>query len=323
MNVIASDPGFGNYKVAARNLAGALRTAVIQTAVTRPQAIGQAASGLRTAALREVTFDDGQRFAVGPGAWHWGETISSMDYSALASPERKALFYAAIAEILPAGEYEIDLLVIGLPVALMADSAQMEAVSEGLRSYKLLHEFCIGDGMPYRFSIKAIKALAQPVGAYGDWMIDDELRVRKATKDLEAGVLDIGRNTLDMYVLQGGVVAPRYVHGEKLGVRRLLASLDDQGLDEAELDAALRSGKIRPSQSDMDAWMGQVMGFVEKKWSSLRRFACIIPTGGGSLLLGDALKHELTRRGATVCWPNDPVTANVRGLWKWYARGGK
>lgn len=32
---------------------------------------------------------DGYEFAIGPGAWHWGSLLTSRDYSALASPERR------------------------------------------------------------------------------------------------------------------------------------------------------------------------------------------------------------------------------------------
>jgi hypothetical protein len=27
----------------------------------------------------------------------------------------------------------------------------------------------------------------------------------------------------------------------------------------------------------------------------------------------------LIAKGAAVCWPEDPITANVKGLWKWGA----
>jgi hypothetical protein len=42
--------------------------------------------------------------------------LTSRDYSALASPERKSLAFATLAQILEPGEYDFELMVIGLPV---------------------------------------------------------------------------------------------------------------------------------------------------------------------------------------------------------------
>jgi hypothetical protein len=324
MMLIALDPGFGNTKVC---LDG--RTAVIQTAVSRPRAIGLAASGLHAGRIRTVhviSSSDGAGgeqdglYAVGPHAWLHGDPLTSLDYSALTSAGRNAIFYAALGDLLPAGEHVVEQLIIGLPVSLLKDQAQAQAIKDSLGALKALHEFRLDDkpGL-YRLHIQRIKVIAQPVGAYGDWLIDSDLRVRKGGKEAEIAIMDIGLNTLDLYGMSNFEVEPRFVAGAKVGVRRLLDRLiEDQEME--EMDAELRSGRLRANKEQLAAWLGDILAVVEKSWPSFRRFTAVIPAGGGALLLGDLLRSDLARRGAAIAWPEDPVAANVRGLWKWYAR---
>ena len=127
-------------------------------------------------------------------------------------------------------------------------------------------------------------------------------------------------NTLDLYVIQGWKVAPRFIGGGKLGIRRLLENLNPSGRDLEELDSALRTGSLQPSVEQKTAWLGAILGSVERTWSSLRRFDAVIPTGGGAVVLGELLRSTLAAKGAAVHWPADPVTANVIGFYKWGCR---
>ena len=85
----------------------------------------------------------------------------------------------------------------------------------------------------------------------------------------------------------------------------------------------LRTGRLRPSALDMDSWMAEILNQVEKSWTNLKRFYVVIATGGGASLLGNRLSQALTAKGASVYWPEDPVTSNVIGLWKWGAYGSR
>ena len=319
-SILALDPGYGNTKVCVD-----CRTASIQSAAARPRSIGLAAIGIKTASqARKVTFDQ-YRFAVGPESWHWGDSISSRDYSALATPERRAMFYAVLSELLPPGEYSSDLLVIGLPVPLLQDQTQAEPIFSSLKAYKGEHAFQVSQvenssKASYRLRIDRLKVLAQPVGAYADWLLDNELRPRKGGAQAEVAILDLGMNTLDLYVIQGGRVEPRFVGGGKVGVRRLLELLTGNGHQVEELDAELRAGRLRPAPTDVEAWLAEVLAVIERTWSNLRRFSAVVPTGGGSLVLGERLRLALIAKGAAVHWPENPITANVRGLWKWGSR---
>ena len=82
-----------------------------------------------------------------------------------------------------------------------------------------------------------MKVLAQPVGAYANWLLDEELSLRRSGRKAEVAILDIGFNTLDLYVVQGGQVLPRFVGGGKVGVRRLLNLLNEDDRELEELDS--------------------------------------------------------------------------------------
>jgi hypothetical protein len=314
ISIVALDPGFGNTKVCIEG-----KTAYIQSAVTRPKQIGKAGIGIKVSNhITHVLFDQ-HHFAVGPGSWDWGEPLGSLDYTSLASAEKKSLFYAVLAQLLEPGEYQIQYLMIGLPVPLLEDTSQSENILNSLKAYKGEHHFEV-QGQRYHLSISRLKVLAQPVGAYSDWLIDSDLRVRKNGEQAEVAILDIGMNTLDLFVLQGGRAEPRFVGGAKVGARKLFTSLLPHGMDIEELDALFRSGAYHPTQSELAGWLGEVIGTMERSWANLRRFSAVIPVGGGALILDDLLRSELVAKGAAVYWADDPICANVRGLWKWGSR---
>ncbi len=315
IKVIAVDPGYGAIKVCIDK-----QTILLPSAIARIKEIGKADIGMK-AMSKAATIQNGwYTYAVGEGAWNWGEPLTNRDFSALNSPERMALIFAAIAQILPPGEYVGEVLVLGLPVPLLMDTSQSEAVMNGLKAYKGDHTFETPAGK-YKLTFQKLKVLAQPVGAYASWLLDDELRIRKNGRQAEVAVLDIGMNTLDLYVIQDGKVLPRFIGGAKVGVRRLLEILDSNGHDPEEQDAQLRTGRLKPSKEQLDSWLSEILAAIERTWPSLRRFTTVIPAGGGSALLGDALRMALISKGAAVTWPADPGTTNVNGLWKWGAYG--
>lgn len=317
--VIGLDPGFGNTKVSVDG-----QYATIQSAVSRPRDIGMAAIGFRSAG-RDVPIVtiDGVKFAVGPGSWNKGEPLTSMDYSALTSRERTALFYAALSKVLSVQTANTHLdatLVVGLPVPLMQDPTQAQAVMEALKGYKREHTFTVTRGeatTAYAFTVTRLKVLAQPVGAYMDWLYDETLQARIGGAKAEVAVLDIGMNTLDLYVIQSGQVIDRHVGGAEVGVRRLLEIVTTNGHDIVEMDAQLRNHTLTPDAAALETWLGEILAAVKKTWPQLRRFSTVIPTGGGALVLGDKLTMALVARGATLHKPVDPVAANVNGFCKY------
>jgi len=309
--IIALDPGFGNTKVCVNG-----KISILQSAVARPVSIGLAAAGMKTAdSVRHVEFDSFE-FVVGQGAWRWGQALGSMDYAGLVGPERLALMYAGFAEVAKPGDWGECYLVIGLPVPLMQDQAQMVPILDALKRLKREHVFTSED-KEWRFTITGIKALAQPVGAFMDWLYNKDLLVREGAMKSEVAVVDLGMNTLDLFVVERGQVRPGFLGGEKVGVRRLLNLLSNNGYELAELDSMLRDGRLKAREAEIEIWLGEVLGAIERTWPSLKRFNAVIPAGGGAAMLDSKLTGALAAKGAAIYWPDDPVAANVRGLWKY------
>lgn len=315
--VLAIDPGFGYVKL---KLDGR-PTISLRSAIARMKDIGLAGVGMKTASQAMTIGLGWDHFVIGDGAWNWGDVHSNRDYSAIASLERRALTFGALSLALDPGTYAFDQMVIGLPVPLLLEKEQSLSVLTALKAYKGTHDFKVEGRGEYKVSIHKLKALAQPVGAYADWLLDDELRVRRNGREAEVAVLDIGMNTLDLYVLKDGRLLPRFVGGEKVGVRRLLEILDRPGMEPEELDAQIRTGKLRPTREQLDSWLSEILAALERTWPNLRRFTTILPAGGGSILLGDLLRVALIAKGAAVTMPDDPAGTNARGLWKWAAYG--
>ena len=313
--IFAADPGFGDTKV---NVDG--RSASMASAIARVKQIGMAGIGMKTASQALTIEMNWEKYAIGDGAWHWGNILTNRDYSALSSPERRALVFGTLSQILDPGTHEFETMVIGLPVPLLMDETQGQAIIGGLKAYKGVHHFTTDKGQ-YSLTINKLKALAQPVGAYADWLLDDEVHIRKNGRQAEVAVLDIGMNTLDMYVIQDANILPRFIGGDKVGVRRLLEILNTNGHEPEELDAQMRSGRLRPSKDQLESWLSEILASIERTWPNLRRFTTIIPAGGGSVVLGDMLRLALISKGAAVSWPENPGLTNVRGLWKWGAYG--
>lgn len=312
--IIALDPGFGNTKVVADS-----KVAILQSAVAKPRQIGNAAIGMAHYEAENEIILNGQRYVTGERAWLQGETFGNMDYSSLGDVSRKILFYSALSEILPEKtEEELKAtLVIGLPVQLLQDKIESNFVIEELgKSYKTLHEW---ESKNKNFSVRINKilVLAQPVGAWADWIINDEFRFRKGELDSEIAVMDIGMNTLDLFVIQRNNVIDKYVGGAKVGVRKLLGTMNGHGQSIEEIDHSLRMGTLQPEKNNLKSWLHEVLGQVESVWPTLKRFSCVIPVGGGAVVLNDLLKEALVKKGANVSWPENPIATNAIGLWKW------
>lgn len=313
MKAIALDPGYGSTKICVDG-----KSDFIQTAVSHPKNIGLAAVGMKSLGkiTKLVRFDD-REFCVGAGAWSKGYQLASFDYLSLTSRERTASFYAALSLVGQPDDFKDEVcLVVGLPVPLLMKQETAESVVSSLRLMKREHRFSV-DGADYCVNISRIFKLAQPVGAYMNWYLDDELRTRPEAKGKEAAIIDIGMNTLDEFVIRDAEVADTFVGGSEIGVRYLLESIRTNGHDITELDADLRSGRLVPNEADLEEWVGVMLGEISKTLKSLKRYEAVIPVGGGVTVAGNKLKAALLRSGAHIVWPEEPITQNVKGLWKW------
>jgi hypothetical protein len=314
MNILVIDPGFGNTKVCFNGA-----TTTIQSAVVKPVHVGEAIDGMRISqAARRVVFD-GLEFAVGEGAWNWGRSLGSMDYAGIVGPERLALIYGALSQVAQPGDLGECQMVIGLPVPLLMDEGQMKSIKEALKRLKREHSF-VTEGSEYRCVITGISYRAQPMGAFYDWQLNADLSVRDGSAAMTVAVLDVGMNTLDLFVVDNNALRPGLLGGDKVGVRRLLELANLNGYDVIERDGLLRAGRLKLREAELDIWLSNILDVVERTWPTLRRFHAVIPTGGGAMVLGSKLQGALAAKGAALYWPEDPITANVRGLYKYAAR---
>ncbi len=137
--VLALDPGYGNTKVC---LDG--KVACLQSAIARPQEVGLAAIGMKTAAQVDILsiwramslpsdLEPGIGAACSPAAITrpWPRSNGAPWRSVRWPPSSRL---EAIV---------INHLVIGLPVPLLVDELQAKAVMEALKEYKQGHQFSI------------------------------------------------------------------------------------------------------------------------------------------------------------------------------------
>jgi len=317
--IIGRDPGAGNEKIRIDKAYG-----VIQSAVSIPRDIGKAGMGMKSAGSHaKIVSVNGHTYAVGEGAGDRGRLKSSMDFSSFASPERNALMYAALAQVfdqLEITELKGAKMVIGLPVPLLEDMQQAEAVIASLKGLYGDHSFEV-EGKPYHVEIVTIEALAQPVGAYLDWLYDDNIQPRAGASKAEVMVIDGGMNTLDVYALKAGRVLNTFVGGAETGVRRLLELLATNGHSIFELDEDLRSGRLKVESGALNSYLNEVLSALKTATDlkDYRRFDTVILTGGAfsGKVLGEKIKTALIQKGANPTLPANPITANVGGLWKY------
>lgn len=318
LDCVAFDPGFGNTKVCLKLNPQSDQPIIssMPACVSRPVSVGIATTGLRaTAQSMSVEFKS-NKFMIGAHAHLWGRTFSCRDYSLIGSIESQAQFFAGFADCCKlGGRYEVKLLTVGLPVDLMIRATEVNQVTEQLKMFKGINKFHV-NGEEYTLDIGAIRVFAQPVGAYFSWLLDDQNHIMPGRSKGDVAVIDVGCNTIDNYMLRDGKPVPAYISGSKTGVRRLIDRAMPRGYDLNEFESDLRSGTAKIDQLHLDSWMTEVLGEIEQTWTNFSYMKAVIPTGGGVRILGKKFTDVLAARGAGIYMPDDPVSANVLGLYK-------
>jgi hypothetical protein len=226
------------------------------------------------------------------------------------------LLYAALAQYQDEhGPFDDGLsLMVGLPLQMMTGDSAKD-YQRGVKVWLMgKHAFSVNN-LSYCIDVQEVRQTSQPVGALFDYVLDDRLKVVADPRD-EVGVISVGFNTVEMLVVKDGGAVERFTRGNTLGVRRLLELINGDSLYSlGELDGMLRAGGLRSElKSALPVWTREVNGEIEKVWgASHRRFAKVLITGGGALLL----KETLTLQFGHKAWlPSDPVLSIARGLWK-------
>ncbi len=334
------DPGFGGFKVVEATGEGHRSVhlpSVVGVGNTDTGLLSLGSLGGRKTGTEPLAVSwNGARYLVGHRVAAYARPIERMDFLRLSDgPELRALTYAGLGSLLGPGEHAVCLM-LGLPVEVMADRERAVATLKGLRDWlQGEHRFTVGaDAMS--LTVAAVKAMAQPAGAFFAWGLDDGGHWVRPASDLKApvGICDIGFNTLDLFAVEGGQVVARFTGGDTLGLRRAAELLTGRvrkdfgvSLSLHEADALLGdrrpqlhtpSGTVSleaPAGQALDATAGEIFGFVESRWGQGRQFAYLLFTGGGA----EALRPQLTWLYPHGLVLPDPVTANALGLAR-YAR---
>ncbi len=309
-NLVAFDPGYGAIKVFWEGGSLQIPSAV---AVDGGRRVARMAGLKVQRPPLEVVLPEG-RFYVGERAHDWGRPVENMDLDRLfGTPEMRALFFGAMTR---AGiEGEVD-LVIGVPVGVFTGPEAEDAIRAVKTTWRGTWRW-VSEGRERWLEVREVLVTGQPVGALMDYFLNLEGRPvpeRRVEFPKEIGILNIGMNTIDLMTARNGELVQRLTAGETLGVRRLLALLNPDGLYTlAELDDRLRRKDLDP-RSVLPLWEREVFGFIERQWGgSWRRFARILAVGGGVVLLKEALLHRFQGKAFI---PDDPILATARGLYK-------
>jgi len=279
----------------------------------------------------------GYDYLVGENVHRHTDPIEDLGYSRLAEGLlNRALVYSILGASLNGQPTEIDLMVC-LPVEITGDRERSRETMRALRSWlRGGHQFSL-DGRPVETTIGAIKAVAQPVGAYLDWGMTNQgdwLRDREALQK-PVGVCDIGFLSVDLFGIEGAQIVDRYTAGAKLGMHRVARAIRAHLMDHydvtislAQADALMRdyvercrvtfscaAGDINLApviQQALEEAFTAIQEFVVSNWGNGRQFYRSIFTGGGAA----ALRGDLLRRYPLAYIPPDPVTSGVRGALK-------
>jgi len=347
----ALDPGFGGFKAAE------VRTDQIAV-TTLPSVVGagdtdiglldlagpMGASRRRRRQPRRVAFD-GIELLVGPGVADYTRPVERLDFQRLRDgPELRALTYATLFELVQGASADLN-LVVGLPVEVL-QGPDAKATVKQLQGWLVgEHRFAVDD-QAVTLRVRAVRPIAQPVGAFCEWGLGLDGRWARDRADFgqPVAVLDLGFNTLDLFTVQGGQINARYTQGDTLGLRRAATALADRvrrqhqrelSLHEADalLQEHVRQGSrravnlpmaggvvdVRPLvRTALDTATGEILGFLDRTWGNGRQFSHLLLTGGGVLMLGDRLLERLPHAVLLA----DPVTANARGLARLAQRPG-
>lgn len=347
---IALDPGFGGFK-AAEVQGDAVKV------VTVPSVVGTGSTELGLLDLAGVTGRrrrpdqpyhlafEGVEFLVGPRVVDYTRPVERLDFQRLSDgAELRALTYATLFEMVDGGKQELN-LVVGLPVEILQGPDAREIVRQ-LQGWLVgRHRFAV-DSQEAALNIRALRPMAQPVGAFFEWGLglDGQWTRDKGDFMVPVAILDLGFNTLDLFTVQSGRINVRYTGGDTLGMRRAATALVESvrrqyqrplSLHEADellrryvkvqgrrnVDLPLAGGQVDVRglvRAALDTTAGEVTAFVERTWGNGRQFSHLLLAGGGCLALGDRLQQQMPH--ATLL--DDPVTANARGLARLAQRPG-
>ena len=290
----------------------------------------------------QIVSDEGA-YLVGPNVERYTGLLERFDPSKYAdSPELRAVTRAILAEIVNGGSQDVA-VIAALPVDVMMAENAKETI-KGVEAWLLGEHRFTYNGKPACVNVHAVKAMAQPVGAFFCWGLDlagEWTREESDLTEASVAVLDSGFNTLDLLLVRQGRIEKRETGGDNLGVRVAAQEIANAlkvryGIVKSliEVDAYIvqyfEKGKvvqiIAGKKEDLTPVVKQALqslatktiGFVESRWGNASEFSYVLLAGGGAL----ALDTPIRRRFPAAEMLPDPIQANAIGLAKLAQRRG-
>ncbi len=289
----------------------------------------------------QVSFSGGT-YLVGHQVARYARPLERFDPSKYTdSMEVRALTYALLAQMVDGGPTDLAILV-ALPVEVVMASNFKDTV-KGIEAWLLGEHTFTYDGVESHLIVHAIKCMAQPVGAFFAWGLNEQGEWVRAEDDLisaNVAVLDSGFNTLDLLLVKQGRIEKRFTGGDTLGVRvaaeEIARSVKAQfhfELSMAEADAYIRQYLERKSvpiilagqkydlkpvvQQALNSLATRTIDFVEETWRGAQ-LSYVLLAGGGALVLDTPIRRHIPHAECLA----DPVTVNAVGLAKLAQRPG-
>lgn len=289
-----------------------------------------------------IASDEGN-YLVGPNVERYTDLLERFDTSKYTdSPELRAITRALLAQLLDGASQELA-VIAALPVDVMMAEKARETI-KGIEQWLLgEHRFAI-NGRPLCLNVRAVRMMAQPVGAFFCWGLDlagEWMRGESDLTEASVGVLDSGFNTLDLILVRQGRIEKRETGGDNLGVRvaaqeianalkarfgivKPLIQVDGlirQYLDQGQVVQIIGGDRVDLTpivKQALQSLTTQTLGFIESKWGRASDYSYVLLAGGGAL----ALAVPLCRRIPRAQMLPDPVHANAVGLAKLAQRAG-
>lgn len=276
----------------------------------------------------QIVSDDGA-YLVGANVERYAQVLERFDAGKYTnSPELRSIMRAMLAQLVDGGSSEVA-IVAALPIEVMA-AADSKNTIKGIESW-LLGEHCFTyDGKEAHVNVRAVKAIAQPVGAFFAWGLDLNGNWAREEADLteaSVAVLDSGFNTLDLLLVKQGRIEKRFTGGDDLGVRVAAEEIANAlnaryGIKWSmhEVDELIReyldkrkvTRIFAGKKTDLTPVIAQALNtlatrtvdYVQRTWRGASDFSYVLVVGGGALALDGQIKRHIPHAAI----PTNPVT---------------
>lgn len=288
---IGLDTGFGTVVAASLDNAGYVvcNSVPSHSGITRIAELSfsgaSIGSEVKSLARSGIVTHGGNTYAVGDGAFEWGETSGgSMLYTQLADSRYKSIVYAALSKLIGHGQDVRANVALALPNETIASgnggSADYGKLMKG--AYNGRHEW-VTDGKEYSVTIRVAKILPQAMCALSslDEGAVDETGI--------TSLVTIGANTIEVFTVRNGRVMARGFAGNRRGGVIRLARLAFGDMEWPYADDLIRRRQV--GSEFVEQWAEEVAATVDSSLAGIR-VDSIVLCGGGTQVAARNARHR-------------------------------